>query len=285
MFQFISLIILLFGIRVFAEVQKETISLKQLCVSSLQKYKSYSNDSGKSLEEACGQAQLSFDCASNEGSPIFHYQRSGESKEPKKILVISLIHGDETYAGALGRYWLERLVKLENPRNTWRVVPVANPDGVANNTRTNGRGVDLNRNFPTKDWEEKAQAFWKKDSGSSTRRFPGDKGGSEPEVKCIVKHIEEFQPDFVISIHTPLNVLDFDGPKLLQKPNFSYLPWKSLGNFPGSLGRYLWVERDVPTLTAELKNSLPTTEAPFEALQDLIGGLVQKDLKKSNKLN
>lgn len=276
-FRFISVLVLLIG----QQVHSETLSLKQLCINSLQSYKSYSKDNGKSLEEACSKVELSFNCASNGGTPIFHYQRNGESANPKKILVISLIHGDEIYAGSLGRYWLERLVKLDNPRNTWRVLPVVNPDGVAKNTRTNGKGVDLNRNFPTKDWEDKAQTFWKKEGGSSVRRFPGDSAGSEPEVQCVIKHIEDFQPDFVISIHTPLNVLDFDGPKL-PRPNYSYLPWRSLGNFPGSLGRYLWVERNTPTLTTELKNTLPSTETPFEDLQDLIGGLVQKEIPKKS---
>lgn len=276
-FRFVSIVLLLIA----PKAHSEALSLKQLCINSLQVYKSYSKDNA--LEEACAKAELSFECGSVKGTPIFHYQRDGVSKDQKKILVISLIHGDEVYAGALSRYWLERLEKLENPRNTWRVLPVTNPDGVLKNTRTNAKGIDLNRNFPTEDWESKAQSYWKKEGSSSPRRFPGDAAGSEPEVQCMVKHIEDFKPDFAISIHTPLNVLDFDGPKLSKKPNYSYLPWKSLGNFPGSFGRYLWVERDTPTLTTELKNSLPSSQLPFEALQDLIGTLVQQDLKKDKK--
>ncbi|MGZ3691189.1 MAG: M14 family zinc carboxypeptidase, partial [Pseudobdellovibrio sp.] len=67
-------------------------------------------------------------------------------------------------------------------------------------------------------------------------------------------------------------------PKLKKKIPYSYLPWKSLGNFPGSLGRYLWVERQTPVLTTELRETLPEQATAFEQLQDLVGSLVKKDL-------
>lgn len=253
----------------------EPLSLRQTCLNSLKKYKSFFKQ--ENLEQVCEKAERSFDCASTKGEPVFHVDQQGVSKTPKKILVISLIHGDETHAGSLGRFWLERLAKLE-ARNSWRIIPVANPDGVVAKTRTNAAGVDLNRNFPTADWDLSAQKFWKTEARASVRKFPGDKAGSEPEVKCLMQHLENYKPDFIVSIHTPLNVLDFDGP-VVKKPNYSYLPWKSLGNFPGSLGRYMWVEHKTPVLTTELKDGLPTTSVVFEQLQDVIGTLVQADLK------
>jgi murein peptide amidase A len=33
--------------------------------------------------------------------------------------------------------------------------------------------------------------------------------------------------------------------------------WKRLGNYPGSLGRYAWAERNIPVLTIELPATLP----------------------------
>ena len=36
--------------------------------------------------------------------------------------------------------------------NTPLFIPCLNPDGMSKNTRTNSNGVDLNRNFPTKNW-------------------------------------------------------------------------------------------------------------------------------------
>ncbi|MCE3011354.1 MAG: murein peptide amidase A, partial [Proteobacteria bacterium] len=56
-----------------------------------------------------------------------------------------------------------------------------------------------------------------------------------------------------------------------------YLPWTSLGHYPGSLGRYMWFERKIPVLTMELKEDLPKTLRPFEELQDIIGVLVGLD--------
>lgn len=254
----------------------DSLSLKQTCIKYLQNYKSYFKD--ENLEKVCDQVKVNEGCQSSDGEPIFHSDFTGKTESAKKILVMSLIHGDEKQAGELGRFWLERLHKLD-PRNSWRIIPIANPDGVKNATRTNANGVDLNRNFPTVDWSSDAVRYWEKDTRKSPRKFPGYVAGGEPETKCFVKHLEEYKPDFVISIHTPLNVLDFDGPKLKTKPKYQYIPWKSLGNFPGSLGRYLWVERGTPVLTTELKNSLPVNEKPFEQLQDLIGTLVKTDLK------
>ena len=120
--------------------------------------------------------------------------------------------------------------------------------------------------------------YWQKATKKDPRRFPGHAAASESETRCLIKHIAEFKPDFVVSIHTPLRVLDFDGPKV-KPPIYNYLPWKRLGNFPGSLGRLLWVEKNIPVLTTELKNDLPITGSVFEQLQDVIGQLVQKDLK------
>ena len=271
MFRKMSLIIFLTTLT----AHSEPLSMRQICMNSLKGYKSYFK--AENLDEACAKAEKSFNCASGKGEPIFSIDQEGVSKKPKKILVLSLIHGDETNAGSLGRFWLERLSKVA-PRNSWRIIPITNPDGVAVKTRTNASGVDLNRNFPTADWSANAKNYWMKEAKESPRKFPGDAAGKEPEVQCVMRHLEDYKPDFVISIHTPLNVLDFDGPRL-KKPNYFYLPWRSLGNFPGSLGRYLWVERKVPVLTTELKDEMPTHSAVFEQLQDLVGTLVQADLK------
>lgn len=254
----------------------DNLTLKQTCNKYLKNYKSYFKE--EVLDQVCAQVLQREGCQSSSGIPIFHSDYKSKLENPKKILVLSLIHGDEKQAGELGRFWLERLSKIE-ARNSWRIIPIANPDGVNNNTRTNANGVDLNRNFPTGDWSDEAMKFWEKSASKSPRKFPGKSAGSEVETQCFLGHIEDYKPDFVVSIHTPLDVLDFDGPKLKSVPKFKYLPWKSLGNFPGSLGRYLWVERSTAVLTTELKDSLPQNASPFEQLQDLIGTLMKTDLK------
>lgn len=256
------------------------IKLDELCVKSLKPFAGKFDE--KILAQACAKVELMPDCHSVEQVPIFHYNKAGIKKDAANILVMSLIHGDETPAGSVGRFWMERLESIE-PRNSWRVIPILNPDGVKRKTRTNANKVDINRNFPTKDWSEKALLYWERDTMKNPRRFPGLESASEPETKCAVKHIEDFKPDFIVSIHTPLKVLDYDGPKV-KPPKFDYLPWKSLGHFPGSIGRYMWSERKIPVLTMELKEDLPNSNDPWIQLQDIIGFLVGLEHMKAKEI-
>lgn len=259
-----------------ASASMPALSLEETCNLSLSKFPGKYD--AKLLAQACKRIERSKSCTSVESRPIFHYERSGSAKSGKKILVFSLIHGDETQAGTVGRYWMQRLESI-SPRNNWRVVPVLNPDGVLRKTRTNANKIDLNRNFPTADWAELATKYWTNDAKSSPRRFPGVEAGSEPEVQCALEQINSFKPDFIVSVHTPLKVLDYDGPRIKKPPKFDYLPWKTLGHMPGSLGRFMWFERQTPVLTMELKEDLPGSFAPFEKLQDIIGILVQMEEK------
>lgn len=255
-------------------------NLAKDCLTELKKFPGAVDD--KLLAQACEKAKVQPVCVSAEGRAIYHYDKISPTPGAKKILVFSLIHGDETPAGTVGRYWMERLEGID-PRNSWRVIPILNPDGVKYKTRTNANKIDINRNFPTKDWSVGAIENWKRTTKSNPRRFPGAEAASEPETKCALHHLEDFQPDFIVSVHTPLKVLDFDGPKVSPPPKFDYLPWKSLGNYPGSLGRYMWLERKTPVLTMELKENLPPNLSPFEKLQDIIGTLVKLETGRQAK--
>lgn len=192
----------------------------------------------------------------------------------RRILVIGGIHGDEPPSKELALLWKNRLDKIKSPSNYWAILPELNPDGFNLKTRSNANGVDLNRNFPTKDWGDFALRDWKMKLKSNPRRFPGKSAGSEAEVLCLVKFIEEFRPELVVSIHIPYGQFDFDGPSK-TKLRSQLLPWKRLGTFPGSLGRYLWDERKIPTLTIELReNSLEKFKSQFMSLQDEISDLL-----------
>lgn len=229
----------------------------------------------EAIEPLCKNVQTLKECTSAENRPIFHYDvpGSGTTAEKKKILVLGLIHGDETWSGTLVQVWMARLLNL-SPKNEWRFIPVTNPDGFIRKTRMNAHGIDLNRNFPTKEWKKNAHSEWKRTK--DRRRFPGQEPGSEPEVQCVLKQISDYNPDLVVSVHTPYGVLDYDGPKHVL-PRSRPLPWKSLGTFEGSLGRYLWSERSVPVLTVELKgDDAKTKRDAWIKLQDELSFLAQK---------
>lgn len=225
----------------------------------------------KALNKTCEAVQKLDICESVNKQPIIHIESEGTDKlKGKKILALSLIHGDEFASGSVTRSWMSRLQTIE-ARNTWRVLPIINPDGLKNKTRYNQNNVDINRNFPSKDWADEAIKYWETKTKKDKRRYPGVSAASEPETLCLIKHIEEFKPDFIISIHTPLGVLDFDGPKVAN-PGFKPLPWVGLGNFVGSLGRYMWVDNKVPVLTIELKGNQGLKKLEeFDRLQDISG--------------
>ena len=214
-------------------------------------------------------------CVSTEKRNIVHVDfaaREGGLK--KKILVISGIHGDEPEARELAEIWQKRLARIKTPSNSWRIITEVNPDGVKNRTRYNANKVDLNRNFPTKDWDELALKAWQKYHKRNPRRYPGPGAGSEIETQCMIKHIEDFRPDLVVAIHTPYGQFDFDG-TVGKKLKSLLLPWKRIGTFPGSLGRYLWDERGIPVLTIELRpDSLRKNTSGFLRLQDSLSYLL-----------
>lgn len=220
------------------------------------------------------------ECLSEKNIPIFHYDKISHSLNPLKILVFATTHGDEPSSTKIAYNWIERLKTIDS-RSSWRIVPVLNPDGLKLKTRMNANKVDINRNFPTRDFETHALKYWKEKKKSAPRRFPGLKGGSERETKCAIAHIEDYKPDFVISIHAPYGILDFDGPGG-SKPFFKHLAWRRLGHFPGSLGRYLWYDRKIPVLTIELKSAteVPSVEVMHE-LQDVSGSLAIRSVKSS----
>lgn len=182
-------------------------------------------------------------------------QRKKGGKAPR-ALIIGGIHGDELTAVSIVFSWLKWIDEGSARNYDWRVIPVSNPDGllVRPSTRVNANGVDLNRNFPTPDWNDDAQKYWIERTGRDPRRYPGKAAGSETETRWLQKHLEEFKPDVIISIHAPYNLLDYDGPAP-QPLRFGRLTLNRLGVYPGSMGNYGGLYKNVPVVTIELPNA------------------------------
>ncbi len=205
-----------------------------------------------------------------EGRPLI-YADFGNADAPNVTVVYSMVHPDEMTPLYLALKLAEWLAENIDEVKTSRVViaPLVNPDGffVKPRTRVNARGVDLNRNFHTQDWLEKALTLWTKRFRSNPRRFPGHTPDSEPETIFQRELIFAIKPQKILSIHAPLNFMDYDGPDRLSLSRFpkDYVS-KCLklrtrvkavpsGFFPGSLGNYAGQERGIPTLTLELPSA------------------------------
>jgi protein MpaA len=158
------------------------------------------------------------------------------------VLILATIHGNEWAGTPLCQALVSKLRfdvrTMENKKVV--VIPVANPDGYAAKRRTNFRGVDINRNFPT------------------SNRVDTPRNGaalSEPESQAIMNVLGEFRPRRIVSIHQPLACIDFDGPGeglAAAMSQHAGLPIKKLGALPGSLGSFAAYNLNVPIITLEL---------------------------------
>ncbi len=169
-----------------------------------------------------------------------------------RVLLLSGVHGDEYASVSIAFKWLRILDKYHSGMFHWHVAPLVNPDGLlrARPQRMNANGVDLNRNLPTPDWKDESVKYWKR-TGYNPRRYPGPTPGSEPETRWLVEEIEEFDPDIIITVHAPYGIVDYDGPQRPPK-RLGGLRLHQLGTFPGSLGRYAGIYKNIPVVTIEL---------------------------------
>jgi protein MpaA len=220
---------------------------------------------------------------SHKGDPLVWIVFGDETKrttQTNTTIILCTIHGDEIVPT---KFCFDIIFDLyQNPNHLTQndlviVAPIVNPDSFFINkpSRVNAKGVDINRNFPTRDWHKSALPIWIKNYRRDPRRFPGSRPLTEPEVVFQVNLLNRYKPNKIISIHAPLTLLDYDGPaktktgkaggvdKNLAMELLIQMSEKASGYkvsnypyFPGSLGNYAGNELRVPTYTLEL----PTTD-------------------------
>ena len=184
--------------------------------------------------------------------PILAYEW-GKETDPK-IFVLGTVHGDEIEGttAALGLLKDLMMAKEFPYKLHLTLVPTLNVDGNLILTRQNARGVDLNRNLPTKNWTAEFE---------KVRYYPGKEACSEPENQALVQFIENNSPDFIITLHCWKPMLNVNGDcsvvaEAIQKvTQYDIVP--DIGYpTPGSLGAYAADDRGIPTLTYEIERGL-----------------------------
>lgn len=169
----------------------------------------------------------------------------GENESDPVLLILASIHGSEPAGTPL----VERFERwLVDHADEWAgkrvaIIPVANPDGYEKRERFNGNGVDLNRNFPAGNRVE--------------RKVHGESALSEPESRALMRALQKFDPVRVVSLHQPVECVDYDGPgealaSAMSEAIEGRLPVNKLGGRPGSMGSYVGVTLGRPIITLEL---------------------------------
>ncbi len=185
----------------------------------------------------------------------------GEGRET--FLMLGVIHGNEPLGAPLLERFIQRVEENPGLAHGIRlvVVPVVNPDGLAKKSRTNARGIDLNRNFPATNWR-------------ASRRH-GPHPGSEPETRAILKILRQFNPSRILAVHSPLSCVNFDGPaEELARRMASVTPYPLRASIgyptPGSLGSYAGIDMRTPIVTLELGRGASLSEAWTDAYPGLV---------------
>jgi protein MpaA len=123
------------------------------------------------------------------GRPIGMHQR-GDPAIDGEVLVFGCIHGDECAGGGIEPHI--SAYSCPDPASDVYLVPNLNPDGAAQGTRLNGRGVDLNRNFP---------AGWRPIGERGDPQHSGPRPSSEPETRLAARIVRLLEPEVTIWFH------------------------------------------------------------------------------------
>jgi protein MpaA len=183
---------------------------------------------------------------------IVHLPETGSVE----VVVLASIHGDETETTVV----VSEALRCIPPGDLQAaVILCGNPDGMLRGTRGNGRGVDLNRNFPTSNW--RPDPVFYKSRSNDTRDIalsPGAEAASEPETRALLSLLERLKPRAVVSLHSALACVDDSGASHLgrQLADRCALPFLTEIGYPtpGSMGTWAG-ERGLNLVTLELEDA------------------------------
>ncbi|NTW32550.1 MAG: murein peptide amidase A [Bacteroidetes bacterium] len=190
----------------------------------------------------------------------------------KNILLIGCIHGDEKAGIMLSIQVMNKIFSKNIIKNTLLCIPTANPDGNILNTRTNSHKIDINRNFPSLNWEYLDSSKLKKDK---VIFWGGKQPSSEMETNFILKVDSIYNPSAIIILHQFLNCVEYDGlgqslaefiSKQTKQELLDYIGYPT----SGSIGSYFGNDKKKEIVTIEIPDN------PSDSLQqNIVNALVE----------
>ncbi|WP_321373790.1 M14 family zinc carboxypeptidase [uncultured Draconibacterium sp.] len=178
-------------------------------------------------------------------STIELIKKPSNNPNAKTILIIGVFHGEEPQ----GEYVINRYLEngnFEDFNNHLNFIPCLNPWGKERGIRGNQNGVDLNRNYPTKNWIETEKDEY----------YSGTHAASEITTRQMTELLDDLKPDIILTLHAPLKCVNYDGPaKELADKIAEFCEYPVIADLgyptPGSFGTYCGVERNIPIVTLE----------------------------------
>lgn len=166
---------------------------------------------------------------------------------PRRVLWVGGIHGDEREGRVATEGLPHEFMNLPGAADavTLTILEDVNPDGSVANTRANSQGVDLNRNYPARNFV----------ASSSNGSRPLD----QPEACALHDLVVAERPQLVIVAHAWRgdHFINYDGPAERHAQLFSQLsgyrvkPSDKIAPTPGSLGSWIGRTLGTPILTLE----------------------------------
>jgi len=194
----------------------------------------------------------------------------------RRVLWVGGIHGNEI-EGTIATDELPAAFAASHglaERVTLTIVEDVNPDGRAARTRGNAHGIDLNRNYPARNF-----------AASPTN---GEEPLCEPESRVLHDLIVRLDPHVVIVAHSwgrrpegPPCFINFDGPaehlarRFGELSGYAVVPSENIHGTPGSLGSFVGIDRRTPILTLEYERGRSPERCwaeTREAILAVIGG-------------
>lgn len=184
-----------------------------------------------------------------EGRPILLTLFQGTAPP---VLIIGGIHGNEPTSALVAQKLIDHLAQfpLDARGRAVAIVAEANPDGLLARRRTNAINVDINRNFPARNWRRRKSVLF--DNGPAP--------ASEPETRAIIHLVGSLRPGRIVSIHSidgGRQCNNYDGPaewlaaRMSELNGYPVAPTMGYPT-PGSLGSWAGIDRQIPIVTLEL---------------------------------